>query len=103
MTPNHAVETLLMWLRSQQGRYLAPTVLEPENQHWPTLLFPVVEAFDERTGNTIIFTCVTHRKHVEAALKWAADFAEWLGSYYGDEDEPLDVDYAVWYGEVIRP
>jgi len=108
MTEMEAREALLVYLKTQAQRYDWPRVME--NPYWPPmrhaipLRYPVVEVFDNDTGNCCIFACVTRAEDVEDALSFAAYFAQQLGEGDARIDlEPLEIDYAIWIGEVVRP
>lgn len=100
MTEEQAREALLVYLKTQDHRYLSPKMLMPV-AGWSPMQYPVVTAHDELTGNLCFFACVVNPDEEWLALNWverlAGDCAARLGW------EGMEVDCAVWIGEVVRP
>lgn len=103
MTEQEAREALLVYLKTQDHRYLSPKLLMPVTG-WSPMQYPVVTAHDEHTGNLCFFACVVHPYEVAWAFNWIDRLADYcMKKMAPPGEEPLEYDTAVWIGEVVRP
>jgi hypothetical protein len=100
MTEEQAREALLVYLKTQGHRYLSPTPIECG----PPMLYPVVTAYDEHTGNLCFWACIVNPEEEWTAFNWLEPLAQdYMTRIAPPGEEPLEYDTVVWIGEVVRP